>query len=322
MPIIKKIPKKPRMSQKQKQRQSVNQTVVVNQQPATRRRGPNKPTNPSGGGGGGGGGGGQGPSPAITYAPYQMTNAAPQSNQQEFAAEVARQVIKQSVPNIVRRIPDNFGENRALNQPYRLEPASDNLNRENITSVDAPLNNFDRAPPPPSPVDPDIVLQPNRVIQRAVKIQPSTILTVEGFPVGFTENQSRNDLDMNTEREQIETQAYGGDIGPTPDQLLYAVGPTAIIQSKRAYDESGEYEERNRQSDQQAMDAMRSDSYRTAVRHASNIARIETILADNRVTEDRVKMRDALGYYGKLKFSPGHQAVLRQERESYHNSGK
>ena len=321
MPIIKKITKKPRVSQKQKQRQSVNQTVVVNQQPATRRRGPNKPKGPSGGGGSGSGSGGQGPS--ITYAPYQMTNAAPQSNQQEFAAEVARQVIRQSVPNIVNQIPANFGENqRFYRSPYRLQPVRDNLNRETIISEDVPLNNFDRTPSPPPPVNNDIVQQPNRVIQQAVEIQPSTIQTVDGFPVGFTEYQSRNDLDINTDREQIETQAYGGDIMPTPDQVLYAVGPTAITQSKSAYYESGEYEERNRQTDQQAMDAMRSDSYRTAVRHASNIARIENILPDNRVTEDRVKIRDALGYYGKLKYSPGHQAVLRQERELYHNSGK
>ena len=320
MPIIKKIPKKPRVSQKQKQRQSVNQTVVFNQQPAIRRIGPNKPRAPLGGGGGGVG---QGPSSSITYAPYQMTNAAPQSNQQEFAAEVARHIIRQSVPNIVTEFPANFGENqRFYRSPYRLQPVSADLNRENITPVNAPLNNFDTVPSPPPPDRPDIVQDQNRVIQRAVAIQPSTIQTVEGVPVGFTEYQSRNDLDMNTEREQRETQAYGGDIMPTPDQLLYAVGPTAIVQSKRAYDESGEYEERIRQSDQQAMDAMRSDSYRTAVRHASNIARIETILPDNRVTEDRVKIRDALGYYGKLKFSPGHQAVLRQEREAYHNSGK
>lgn len=322
MPVIKKIPKKSRMSQKQKQRQSVTQTVVVNQQPATRRRGPNKPKAPSGGGSGSGGGG-QGPSSSITYAPYQMTNAAPQSNQQEFAAEVARQVIKQSVPNIVNEIPANFGENQRFYQnPFRLQPVSANLNQENITPVEAPLNNFDRSPPPPNPVEPDIVQNQNRVIQRAVEIQPSTIQSVEGIPIGFTEYQSRNDLDMNTDLEQRETQAYGGDIMPTNAQLLYSVGPTAIIQSKRAYDESGEYEERLRQSDQQAMDAMRSDSYRTAVRHASNIARIENILPDNRVTEDRVKIRDAFGYYGKLKFSPGHQAVLRQERAAYHNSGK
>lgn len=205
MPIIKKITKKPRVSQKQKQRQSVNQTVVVNQQPATRRRGPNKPKTTSGGSGGSGG---QGPSSSITYAPYQMTNAAPQSNQQEFAAEVARQVIKQSVPNIVNEIPANFGENqRFYRSPFRFQPFRDDLNRENMIPVEAPLNNFDQPPAPPPPVPVNIVLQPNSIDQRSVSeatipIHPSSVT-----PQGFTANTPVNQLN-----EQIKAyKDFGGD---------------------------------------------------------------------------------------------------------------
>jgi hypothetical protein len=205
MPIIKKIPKKPRVSQKQKQRQSVNQTVVVNQQPATRRRGPNKPKAPSGGGSGSGG---QGPSSSITYAPYQMTNAAPQSNQQEFAAEVARQVIRQSVPNIVYEIPAIFGENqRFYRNPFRLQPFRDDLNRENLIPVEVPLNNFDRAPAPPPPVEPDIVLQPNSIDQRSVSAETIPIHPNITVPQGFTSNIPANQLN-----EQIKAyKDFGGD---------------------------------------------------------------------------------------------------------------
>lgn len=210
MPIIKKITKKPRVSQKQKQRQSVNQTVVVNQPQPTRRRGPNKPKAPSGGGGGGSGG--QGPSSSITYAPYQMTNAAPQSNQQEFAAEVARQVIQQSVPNIVRRIPDNFGENRARNQPFMLQPVSANLNQVNLTPVEVPLNNLDRSPAPPPPVLQEIVLQPNSIDQRSISAETIPIHPNITVPQGFTSNTPVNQLN-----EQIK--AYK-DFGGTDSQSV------------------------------------------------------------------------------------------------------
>ena len=230
----KKMPKKPRvMSQKQKQRQSVN--VTINQDRPIRRRGPNKPKTPSGQGQGQSPGQGQGPT--IQYAPYQMTNAAPQSNQQEFAAEVARQVIKQSVPNIVTQIPDNFKENQKFyKSPFRFRPFSADLNIENIQPETRPLNNFQPSPSPPNPVLPDIVEEQNKIDQRSVSQDSIPISSASPVPEGFSSNQSINQLaDLLQQKLMVyddlpENSLFSGQISPiTPNTPIAVEIPTAQL---------------------------------------------------------------------------------------------
>jgi len=230
----KKIPKKPRvMSQKQKQRQSVN--VTINQDRPIRRRGPNKPKAPSGQGQGQSPGQG----PTIQYAPYQMTNAAPQSNQQEFAAEVARQVIKQSVPNIVTQLPDNFKENQKFyKSPFRFRPFSADLNIENIQPETRPLNNFPASPMPPNPVLPDIVEEQNKIDQRSVSQDSIPISSASPVPEGFSSNQSINQLaDLLQQKLMVyddlpENRSRSGQMSPmTPNTPLAVEIPTAQLLS-------------------------------------------------------------------------------------------
>ena len=222
----KKMPKKPRvMSQKQKQRQSVN--VTINQDRPIRRRGPNKPKAPSGQGQGQSPGQG----PTIQYAPYQMTNAAPQSNQQEFAAEVARQVIKQSVPNIVTQIPDNFKENQKFyKSPFRFRPFSADLNIEKMQPENLPLNNFQPSPSPPNPVLPDIVEEQNKIDQRSVSQDSIPISSASPVPEGFSSNQSINQLaDLLQQKLMVyddlpEDSSRSGQMSPITPNTPIAVG--------------------------------------------------------------------------------------------------
>lgn len=192
----KKIPKKPRVvaqKQRQKQRQTVTQNVIINQEKPRRTRGPNKPKQESGGGGGGG----QGPNqpPQIPSIQYQM-NAPPPPPPGDNAA-IAQHVLNllQRPQSIIAEIPNEFNPIRMYRNPLSQRPFSDILNREDFVPEERPLPQFDRSPPPPNPILPDIVEDQNNIIMSSSSTPVAIPIASSSYiPLGFSSNQSINQL--------------------------------------------------------------------------------------------------------------------------------
>lgn len=186
------MPKKPRVvTQKQRQRQSVN--VTINQERPIRRRGPNKPKPGSGGGGGPGPGPNQ--PPQISPIQYQMNAPPPPPpGPQGDNASIAQQVVNllQRPASIVGEIPPNFNETRFYQNQNRFRPFSNALNPE--VPEDRPLPQFDRSPPPPNPVLPDIVEDQNNIIRGSTTPVAIPIASSSYIPLGFSLNQPINQL--------------------------------------------------------------------------------------------------------------------------------
>ena len=213
----KKIPKKPRVvAQKQKQRQTVTQNVIINQEKPRRTRGPNKPKP------GSGGGGGQGPNqqPQISPIQYQMNAPPPPPpGPQGDHASIAQHVVNllQRPASIVGEIPPNFNENRFYQNQNRFRPFSNVLNPE--VPVERPLPPFDQSPAPPNPVLPDIVEDQNNVIRGSTTPVAIPISSSSYIPLGFSVNQPINQLpSVNSQRNAYKD--FGGNDAQQTDIYL------------------------------------------------------------------------------------------------------
>lgn len=214
----KKIPKKPRVvAQKQKQRQTVTQNVIINQEKPRRTRGPNKPKP-----GSGGGGPGPGPNqpPQISPIQYQMNAPPPPPpGPPGDHASIAQHVVNllQRPASIVGEIPPNFNENRFYQNQNRFRPFSHALNPE--VPVERPLPQFDRAPAPPPADLPDIVEDQNNIIRGSTTPVAIPISSSSYIPLGFSLNQPINQLpSVNSQRNAYKD--FGGNDAQQTDIYL------------------------------------------------------------------------------------------------------
>lgn len=271
--------------QKQKQRQSSKQSqVVIINQPSKRRARQSSPKS----------------APAVI--PYvipqqQLTQASYQNT--ALAQPDTLQQLTQAL--------SQFQSTPTYRNPFRTQPAIINLNpppQSELPTAEIPLDVS--PPPPPNPVMPDIVQEPNRFEQLAsppiaVPINPSAPIYQ-----GFVENQARNDLDRQTNMELEATEDYGGYDAYTSREIA----------------ESIPMEAKQIQKEQDLILSLRSNSLKAATKHFRNLARIENIPENSRSISDVVEFKDAKTYLANNKFNPAIMAVLQKERLEYINSGK
>jgi hypothetical protein len=283
-----------RQKQKQKQSNKQSQVVIINQE-SKRRRAPNKPKSVPASGGGGGGGG-------PSYIPYvipqtQLSAASYQNSAVQPVNEI--QQLTQAL--------NQFQATPMYRNPLRMAPFRNVMNPAPIQQVEEPLPEPIQAPPPPEM--PDIVEEQNFIEQLA---RPPVAVPIDSsMPVyqGFAQNQAVNDLARQQDMEVNAYEDFGGYDAQSPREP--AIPQEAIPQEAREI-----------QRDQDLILSLRRDSRATAVRHFTNMARIEQIPEADRTTADRVLIRDAGGYLYHRKDNPAILAVLQRARLEYMNSGK
>ena len=178
-----------------------NQIVIINQEPI-RRRGPYKKRGGGGGGAGGGDGGNQ--YPRIVYIPQSVPNMTiPMNNPQQISQPIP--------PSMTQFLPRPVYRN-----PLRLEPFRTALNpppftQNNPSPVNMEQNIFTPPPQSPPPLEPDIVLEQNRLIMPSTPVQAFPITPGGTIGQGFTENQAVNQLNEEVLKEEKAYSDFGGD---------------------------------------------------------------------------------------------------------------
>jgi len=180
-----------------------NQVVIINQDPI-RRRGPYRKRGSGGGGGGGDGGDGGNQYPRIVYIPQSVPNMTiPMNNLPQI-----RQPIP---PSITEFLPRPVYRN-----PLRLEPFRSALNPPPFTeNKPSPLNMeqniFTQPRELPPPIEPDIVLEPNRLFMPSTPVQAFPITPGGSIGQGFVQNEAVNQLNDQVLKEEKAYADFGGD---------------------------------------------------------------------------------------------------------------
>jgi len=180
-----------------------NQIVIINQDPI-RRRGPYKKRGSGSGSAGGGGGEGGNQYPRIVYIPQSVPNMTiPMNNPQQISQQIP--------PSMTQFLPRPVYRN-----PLRLEPFRSALNPPPFTeNKPSPFNMeqniFTQPKESPPPLEPDIVLEQNRLIMPSTPVQAFPITPGGTIGQGFTENQAVNQLNEQVLKEEKAYDDFGGD---------------------------------------------------------------------------------------------------------------
>jgi hypothetical protein len=181
-----------------------NQIVIINQDPI-RRRGPYKKRGIAGGSGSGGGSGeGGNQYPRIVYIPQSVPNMTiPMNNPQQISQPIP--------PSMTQFLPRPVYKN-----PLRLEPFRSALNPPPFTENKPSLFNmeqniFTQPKESPPPLEPDIVLEPNRLFMPSTPVQAFPITSGGNIGQGFTENQAVNQLNEEVLKEEKAYADFGGE---------------------------------------------------------------------------------------------------------------
>ena len=179
-----------------------NQIVIINQE--SKRRGPYKKRGSGGGSGSSGGGDGGNQYPRIVYIPQSVPNMTiPMNNPQQISQPIP--------PSMTQFLPRPVYRN-----PLRLEPFRSALNPPPFTeNKPSPFNMeqniFTQPKESPPPLEPDIVLEQNRLFMPSTPVQAFPITPGGYIGQGFTENQAVNQLNEQILKEEKAYADFGGD---------------------------------------------------------------------------------------------------------------